>query len=101
MKKIIVFLLFYVLTLLVGFRLGETHNRIKNRVKVEKIQIPVKEEELYYIVEERNADGESFFTFDKVADTNIHLCFLFNEKLKPLLKLKKIQIYNKKGEQIY
>ena len=99
-KSVIILLAVYVLIFWVGFRAGEIYNRVEKGFRLERIAVPVQNVDAYYIVEERGSAVE--FTKCAVSDTNNAIMDIYNnEKLRPLLKLKKIQIYDSKGDRIY
>lgn len=100
-RKVVLFLFLYSAVLWIGFKLGESYQRSTTKIDVEKIKIPAKEDRVYYLVEEHNSGGNSYFTFDKVNDLNVNICFLNNEKLRPLLKLKNVSIYSEEGQKLY
>lgn len=92
-------LLVYVLALWIGFRSGEIYNRMKNKVQIEKIAVTsLTQPKIFFVVEKKdNGDVE----FSKAGEEDVIIKFLYNEKLKPLLKRKDIEIYDSKGARIY
>ena len=99
LKNLVILLLVYGLVFWLGFRSGEIYNRVKKGMQVEKIRIPT--ESSYYAVEEKDFGTYRTVDFYELGDTNVIIKFLFNENLKPLLKLRNIKIYDSKGERIY
>lgn len=100
-RTVILFLIGYTIALLVGFRSGEVYNRMKNRVMVEKVEMPAEPTRVvnrYYAVEISRGNDASYSEF---SENDVLIKIFNNEKLRPLLKLKNIQIYNKDGERLY
>ena len=99
-KSVIILLAVYLLIFWVGFRSGEIYNRIKKGFRLERIVVPVEKRDVFYIVEQRDSTVD--FTKCDIADgKNVIMDLYNNEKLRPLLKLKKLQIYDSKGDRIY
>lgn len=98
-RNVILFLCAYLLIFWIGFKSGAAYLRMQNKVQVEKIEVPVPPPPLlaYYIVE--RVDGNVSFT--EVWETNPIIKFFMNEKLRPLLKTRNIEIYKMDGEKIY
>ena len=102
MRKIILLLAVYLLIFWVGFRMGEIHNRMKNRIKVEKIIIPAQSEiKSYYVIEEASEANSGHVSFREVNGEDVMIKFLYNEKLKPLLKSRNLKIYTSEGDRVY
>jgi len=101
-RQIILFLVIYGFLFLIGFKSGEAYHRMKNRLGFEKIDVTREAfPKRYYIVETRDFGTYSDTTFNEVGDDDTVIRFYQNENLKPLLKLRKLSIYNLKGERIY
>ncbi|MDD5421821.1 MAG: hypothetical protein WC592_01205 [Candidatus Omnitrophota bacterium] len=99
-KRLIIFLLVYLVLFWIGFRSGEIYNRMKNKVAIERVIIP-QSPRYYYIVENSTGNWGSTVTFSRVGEDDTILQFFFNEKLRPLLKLRDLKIYKNDGERIY
>lgn len=99
-RKIVWLLAVYIIIFWIGFRSGEIYNRIKNKVKIENVVIPVgmPEPRKFYIVETDRLGGISFADVD---ETDVRIKFFLNKNLKPLLKLRNLKIYTVRGERIY
>ena len=63
----------------------------------EKIQIPSSYIKTYYVVEK----DDKGVVFSEVNESYSVIRFYLNEKLRPLLKLRDIQIYDSNGNRIY
>ncbi len=103
-RRVIIFFIVYGLIFLIGFKTGITYLRMKTKIEVEKVLI--KDEEVagpkvYYIVEKYNYGSHSHVFFYEQNDNDVIMKFFYNEKLKPLLKMRDIKIYTKEGEEIY
>ncbi len=102
LKKVLLFALAYALLFLVGFKVGEASHRMKNKLQYEKIAITHERlPKRYYIVETHDQGSYSNVTFAEVGDDDPVVKFLRNDKLKPLLKLRKLEIYDLEGERLY
>lgn len=102
-RKIVILLIVYLIALWTGFRSGEIYNRMKNKIKIERVGIPcvkVIPSKLFYIVEKRG-DADKDIVYTEIPETDIIMKLYFNEKLRPLLKSRNIQIYTKNGERLY
>ena len=80
-----------------GYKTGEVLARMKT-VPVERIAPAPKR---FFIVEKHNVGSYSYVTFEETGEENPTIKFFFNEKLRPLLKLRDIEIYTDKGDKIY
>ncbi|MDD5496782.1 MAG: hypothetical protein PHP46_06790 [Candidatus Omnitrophica bacterium] len=101
-RRLVIFLLIYGLILAIGFKSGMSYNRMKNRLAVERIQIlETVEPKKYFIVEKYNYGNYSQVNFREENEKDVTMKFFFNESLRPLLKLRDIEIYTSKGERIY
>lgn len=96
-KKITLFLCIYALLFWIGFRSGEIHNRMKNKVVIEKIVYAEKEQpklRTFYIVEVNS--------IAKVDENHVFIEVFLNEKLRYLLKKRPLlEIYDKDGARVY
>ncbi len=102
-KDLISLIIISILLFWLGFRAGEMYNRIR-KMKIEKIAIPVPTptpQKIFYIVEKVNYGAYSIVQFYPQKDDDPIIVFLYNEKLKHLLKLRDLQIYTFKGERVY
>lgn len=98
-KTAILMLGVYLLVFGVGFKSGAAYLRMQRNVQAERIVVPAYPQ--FYIVERHDYGTYSNVTFEK-ADKNTAIIEIFmNEKLKPLLKLRDIKIYQSSGEQVY
>jgi len=101
-RKFLILGSLYVLALWIGFRAGEIYVRSTTKIQVQKILVPeVNAIEVYYVVEEVDYGTRKDWAFYTLDSNHAMIKCLFNEKLKPLLKLKKMQIYNAKGDRVY
>ena len=94
----------YVILFLIGFKTGAVHTRMKKRIDVETIKIPQIEnlqDKAYYIVERIDADCHKDAVFIRTDERHPIIQFFLNEKLKPFLRLKDIEIFDDKGDKIY
>ena len=94
----------YIFLFWIGFKTGAVHTRMKNRINVETIKIPqiVKpEDKTYYIVERIDAVCHKDAVFTRTDERHPIIRFFLNKKLKPLLKLKDIEIFDDNGDRIY
>ena len=103
-RRVIIFFIVYGLIFWIGFKTGVIQNRMKNKVIIEKMLIKqeeVAENPAYYIVEKYNYGTYSQVAFRLETENDLTIKIFLNEKLKPLLKLRDIQIYTTEGEQVY
>lgn len=101
-KNIILFLCAYLLIFWIGFKSGVAYVRMQNKVQVEKIEVPAPQPPpSYYIVEKYDYGNYSNVSFTEVYDNNPIIKIFMNEKLRPLLKTRNIEIYKMDGERIY
>jgi len=104
-KKLIVYTVIYAVIFLVGFKSGSIYNRMMKKSEAQKIIIPEEPEEPepthYYIVEKRDYGSYTHVNFTAADENHILIRFLFNENLKPLLRLRDIKIFTEEGKQIY
>lgn len=101
-RMAILFLVIYAFLFWIGFRSGEVYNRTKNKVQVEKIIVKeTPPDKLFYVLEERDYGTYKCVEFNEFYENQIIMKFFFNKKLRPLLKLRKLKIYNSKGDRIY
>lgn len=103
-QAVILFLGAYLLVFWVGFKSGSIYLRMKNKIEVEKIQLPgnIVPPTIYCIVEKHNYGNFSTVSFQEASRQDTIMKIFFNEKLRHLLKLRDIKIYNQDtGEQVY
>lgn len=102
-KNVILFLCAYLLIFWIGFKSGAAYLRMHNKVQVEKIEIPVPPppQPMYLIVEKRDYGSYSNVDFTQVWEDNPIIKIFMNEKLRPLLKSRNIEIYRMNGERVY
>lgn len=95
----------YLIVFWIGFRAGGMYLRMQNKVQVERIEIPVVEPPpapaSFYLVERYNRGSYSSVDVSEISETSTTIKMFKNEKLRPLLKLRDIEIYNDSGEKIY
>lgn len=103
-KTAILLLTLYLLVFWIGFKSGGSYIRMK-RFDVEKIALPVLptdlKAEIFYIVEKYDYGNYRSVVFRDVSGADTIIKMYMNEKLKPLLKLRDIEIYKETGERIY
>lgn len=100
--KAVMLLGIYILLFWVGFRSGEIYNRMRNKLKIEKVVIhQLPPEKLYYIVETYYNKGYKETGFEMATDNDVRIKFFLNKKMRPLLRLRDIKIYTQKGDRIY
>lgn len=104
-KIAVLMLLAYLIVFGIGFKSGAAYLRMQKKIEVEKIEIAIPYNtplpDIYYVVEKTNKGGYSEVTFRKVDDHDDLIHMLKNEKLRPLLKLRDLEIYRESGERIY
>lgn len=103
-KGVILFLGAYLLVFWIGFKSGTIYLRTQNKVQVERIEIPAPPppvSTLFYLVERRNYGSYSAVNVDEISADSVTMKMFKNEKLRPLLKLRDIEIYDVNGEKIY
>ena len=98
-KAAILMLAVYLLVFGVGFKSGAAYLRMQRKVEVEKIFVP--DYPQFYIVEKHDYGTYSNTTFEKGDKNNTIIEIFMNEKLRPLLKLRDLQIYKSTGEKVY
>lgn len=108
-RRVALFLVIYAVLFWIGFRTGEMCSMGKERVRVQEIVEYIMNEKKtkdelrgkvsYYVVYEDEKGVIS--DFSEVPENNIFIKLFFNEKLKHLLKARKIQIYNSNGDRLY
>lgn len=96
-RKTLMVLAVLALVFWAGYKTGEVLARMKT-VIVERIAPAPKR---FFIVEKYSYGSYSHVSFDEVGEDHPVVKFFFNEKLRPLLKLRDIKIYTDKGENIY
>ena len=89
----------YILIFWVGFKSGTTYARMQKKIQFERIEVPAAP--CFYVVERQDYGNYSRVTFDAVGDSNAIIKMFMNEKLRPLLKSRDIQIYKETGERVY
>jgi len=95
-KKIAVYVSIYLIVFFIGLRSGEIYYRnIANRTPQ-----PI-ENSSYYLIENYNYGTYKQSVISEIDDSNIIIKLLRDEKLKPLLKKRDIEIYDKNGERLY
>jgi hypothetical protein len=102
-KKTIVYLVaFYLVFLWLGFRAGEMYARMKNKLTVEKITVSEDPHtQMFYVVEKEKYGDHTNVKFSDVDSNDVLIKFLYNDKLKPLIKLRDVEIYDSEGERVY
>lgn len=107
LRKAVLFFCIYFLIFWIGLKSGEGYYRMKTNLEEQKARlhvvpapalIPLKS---FYIVEKHDHGTYSTVSFSLIDEKDPVMHFLFNEKLRPLLKLRDLQIYTKDGERIY
>ncbi len=101
-EKIRKFILVFVAVFIVfwiGFKSGVVSSRISNKLRMEAIKIPYRE--TFFIVETVGEGDSKRVTYSGVPESDVIILFYQNEKLRPLLKLRDIQIYKDSGDRIY
>lgn len=87
-----------ILIFLLGFRTGMVHEQRNKMPQVIVQQPQPSKEEPYYVVE---GDLPNIKEFYPVNSTHTIMQFIRLKNLRPILKAKKIRIYNLKGERIF
>ena len=104
-RKVLLLLLVYALIFWIGFRIGEINNRVKRGFQVRDPEAIVvndsRTQDYYYLVEDMDYGTYKYTNISEVAGNNAIIKFLYNEKLKPLLKKKNLKIYSASGEELY
>ena len=102
-KIAILMLGIYLLVFGIGFKSGNMYFRMQKRIQLEKIELPTPATPPppYYIIEKTNYGSYTVSTFNKATNEEVIILILMNEKLRPLLKLRDLQIYKSTGERIY
>lgn len=57
--------------------------------------------DIFYVVDKYTKDDKEDYAIYNVDESNVYIRCLRNDKLKPLLKYKKLRIYDKEGKEIY
>lgn len=106
-KTIVVLVLVYILVFYVGFKSGISYLRMKGKIKVESIEVPAPlppapAPVTYYIIEKMDRGTFSYYEYSEVSGRDIFIKLLHDQKLRHLLKLRDIQIYQQDtGERLY
>lgn len=98
----------YLIVFWIGFKSGGIYLRMHNKIQAEKIEIAMQQEAPpeappidFLLVEKINYDKYSTVNFEELHPVSIIMKIFNNEKLRPLLKLRNIEIYKGDGERIY
>ncbi len=102
-KNVVILLCAYLLIFWIGFKSGAAYLRMQNKVQVEMIEIPTPPPPLpmYYVIEKRDYGSYSNVEFTQALEDNPIIKIFMNEKMRPLLKARNIEIYKADGERIY
>lgn len=101
-KNVILFLCAYLLVFWIGFKSGAIYVRMRHKVQVEKIEVPAAPTPIsYYIIEKNNYGSYSSVNYIEAGEDHTMIKMLKNEKLRPLLKVRDIEIYKADGERVY
>ena len=102
-KNAILMLGLYLLVFGIGFRSGGAYVRMKNRITVERIAMPLPPPEIqkYFIVNNHDYGTYRVTDFALINDLDVIIKMFKNEKLRPLLKKLDIEIYSESGEKLY
>ena len=101
-RNIVIFSCVYLLIFWIGFKSGAAYLRMQNKIRVEKIEIPEPPPPVfYYVVEKNNYGSYSNVNIVEVKKDNTLMKIFFNDKLRPLLKTRDIEIYTMDGDRIY
>lgn len=95
-KKIMIFAMIYAVMFWAGFKSGEINARSKRGFTV--VERMVGEPNVFYVVEERPGGYTEIYGVDR---GNPLIKILSNDKLKYILKFKKVQIYDTEGVRLY
>lgn len=99
--KIIMFLIIYALIFWVGFRSGEIHNRMNNKLQLENVPRQRNIDRRFYLVEKHDFGIYKSVSIEEISEDSVIMKFYFNRKLRPLLKNRKLKIYTPRGVRIY
>lgn len=111
-RRVVIVCLVYFLVFWIGLKSGEAYYRMRNKLEADKQRLlsppapvlpePVKPgPRVYFTVERFDRGNYTTVNFEEISETSPIIKFLSNEKLKPLLKLRDIQIYAETGERVY
>ena len=101
-RMTILFLAIYALLFWIGFRSGEIYNRMKSKIQIEKIIVKEKShDKIFYVVEEKDYGAYKSTDFYEIPETHMFIRFFQSEKLRPLLKLRNMKIFDSEGNRIY
>ena len=109
-KRVMMFLAVYILIFWIGFKSGGIYQASKIRItafntgktQAATLDLPdVRENREYYIVEKFNYGTYTVVDFTESGKGHVIMKIFFNEKLRPLLKLRDIEIYTDTGDRLY
>lgn len=97
-KKILVFLVVAIMVFWAAYKAGVLYkSRMRAKFKIEMDQAASAKINYFYIIDE----DDSRKTFQYCSEGDPIIQFYMNEKVRPLLKIHRIRIYNPDGEQVY
>ncbi|MBN2452732.1 MAG: hypothetical protein JXB40_00530 [Candidatus Omnitrophica bacterium] len=95
----------YLIVFWIGFKAGTIYLRMQNKVRIERIQVPVPHPEppvvKYFVLRKYNNGSYSDFNITEIGSGDVIMKVYNNEKLRPLLESLNIEIYDKEGDRIY
>ena len=105
-RKVIMFVVAYILMFWVGFRSGEIYSRMYKKAGVRREPAEIQSSlspsvRYFYIADFRNYGHYTETTLEFVNETDTRIRIFLNKRLRHLLKLRKMKIYTLKGVRIY
>lgn len=105
-KVAVILLAVYLAVFAVGFKSGSIYVRMKKKVDVERVEIPRPPappplSDAFYIIERTDFGNYTKVTFERGMKDDVIIDMFLNEKLRPLLKARNLEIYNQEGERVY